>query len=172
MGGHVSWDIDSAYSSDSDSSDENDRVVMGRHRSSLLLIIARFSDLPRFWRRGRRGPSRWGVDLLRSPARRLPWGPSPLTPLGSRQEPMARGQGIYTRSPRRCLVHIHSSSPLHYDPHPLVVLVSQFHRDMTPGVGARHGPPARAVDHLTSGVDIGGFGSCGFLFSSFSLPTV
>ena len=50
--------------------------------------------------------------------------------------------------------------------------MSRFHRDMTPGVGARHGPPARAVDHVTSGVDIRGFGSCGFLFSSFSLPTV
>ena len=50
--------------------------------------------------------------------------------------------------------------------------VSRFHRDMTPGVGARHRPPARAVDHVTSGVDIRGFGSCGFLCSSFSLPTV
>ena len=50
--------------------------------------------------------------------------------------------------------------------------MSRFHRDMTPGVGARHGPPARAVDHVTSGVDIRGFGSCGFLCSSFSLPTV
>ena len=45
-----------------------------------------------------------------------------VLPLWARQEPRAWPGHIYPASPRY-LVRIHSSSPLHYDPHPLVAVI-------------------------------------------------